>query len=125
LTFFFDNTFPPQIAQILKIMEVDAVHLQDLFDPGVDDVDWIPRAGDEGWIVVTGDLGIHKKPAERLKLEEAKVVTVFLHRGFTKQKIWDQLAFITRHWPEIERSSSKMKRGSSVLVGVNGKIEII
>jgi len=125
LRFFFDNTFPPQIARILQIMDVDAVHLQDFFDPAVDDVDWIPRAGTEGWIVVTGDLGIHKKPAERLKLEGANIVTVFLHRGFTKQKIWDQLAFVVRHWPEIERSISKVKRGSSVLVGVNGKIEIL
>lgn len=85
MTFFFDNTFPQQIAQILRVMEVDAVHLQDFFEANVDDVDWILRAGQVGWIVVTGDLGIHKKPAERLKLEEANIVTVFLHKGFTKQ----------------------------------------
>lgn len=125
MTFFFDNTFPPQVAQILKIMDVEALHLQDIFEPGIDDVDWIPRAGEEGWVVVTGDLGIHKKPAERLKLESANVVTLFLHKGFTKQKIWEQVAFITRHWPEIERAVAKMKRGSSVLVGPNGKIEIL
>jgi predicted nuclease of predicted toxin-antitoxin system len=65
VTFFFDNTFPPQLVKILKILNVDARHLQDDFPADTDDVDWLPEVGRKGWVVVTGDRKISKKPPER------------------------------------------------------------
>jgi predicted nuclease of predicted toxin-antitoxin system len=39
LTFFFDNTFPPQIAKILNILGVETRHLQDEFPAETNDID--------------------------------------------------------------------------------------
>ncbi len=81
MRFFFDNTFPPRLVEILKILDVDATHLQEHFPANAVDVAWIPQVGKSGWIIVTGDRGIAKKPAERKALEEANTVALFLAKG--------------------------------------------
>jgi len=80
VTYFFDATFPPQLARILCILGVSTKHLQDEFSPDTPDTEWISEVGLQGWIVVTGDRGISKKPAERKALEEANVVTIFMQK---------------------------------------------
>jgi PIN like domain len=125
VTFFFDNTFPPQLAKILVILGVDARHLQDDFPPDTLDVDWIPEVGKRGWVVVTGDRRISKKPPERKALQEANVIAVFMSKGFTSKKIFDIVASFVKWWPEIEYAVSRVKPGTSLEVGVNGKVEVI
>ena len=109
MTFFFDNTFPPQLAKILMILGVDARHLQDYFPPDTLDVDWIPEVGKKGWVVVTGDRRISKKPPERKALQEANVIAVFMAKGFTSKKIFDLVASFIKWWPEIEYAVSRVK----------------
>jgi hypothetical protein len=70
------RTFPAQLVQILKILKVDARHLQDDFAPDTEDIDWLPEVGRKGWVVVTGDRRISNKPPERKALEEANVIAV-------------------------------------------------
>jgi len=125
VTFFFDNTFPPQLVKILVILGVDAHHLQDDFPPDTLDVDWIPEVGKKGWVVVTGDRRISKKPPERKALQEANVIAVFMSKGFTSKKIFDIVASFVKWWPEIEYAVSRVKPGTSLEVGVNGKVEVI
>jgi hypothetical protein len=125
LTFFFDNTFPPQIAEILKILGVDARHLQDNFPANTDDVDWLPAIGAKGWVVVTGDRGISKKPAERKVLEEANVIAVFMAKGFTTKPIFDLVSLFIRWWPEIERAIGRVKPGTALEVNPNGKVDLL
>jgi hypothetical protein len=52
-------------------------------------VDWPPEVGRKGWIVVTGDRRISKKPPERKALEEANVIVVFMAKGFASKLIFD------------------------------------
>lgn len=125
MTFFFDNTFPPQIARILSILGVDARHLQDDFAPDTDDVDWIPGIGRRGWVVITGDRGIAKKPAERRVLEEANVIAVFMAKGFTSKPIFELVSSFIRWWPEVERAVSRVKPGTSLEVNPNGKVDLL
>jgi uncharacterized protein with PIN domain len=125
LTFFFDNTFPPQIAEILRILGVDACHLQDKFPANTDDVDWLPEIGTNGWVVVTGDRGISKKPAERKVLEEANVVSVFMAKGFTTKPIFELVSLFIRWWPEIERAVGRVKPGTALEVNPNGKVDLL
>jgi uncharacterized protein with PIN domain len=89
VTYFFDDTFPPQLAKIVAILGVDAVYLQDEFPPNTLDVTWIPEIGRRGWVVITADRGISKKPAERKALEEANVISVFMAKGFTMKPIFE------------------------------------
>ncbi len=125
MKFFFDNTFGPNIPEVLRIMGVDATHLQQHFPARTLDVDFIPRVGGEGWVLVTGDNAQNRKPAEKKALEDARVIAVFIYRGFTKLKLFPQVAFIMRHWLAIEERVAKVRPGTSLEVNVNGKIEIL
>ena len=125
MTFFFDNTFPPQLAEILRILGVDACHLQDSFPADTDDVEWLPVIGGKGWVVITGDRGISKKPAERRVLEEANVIAVFMAKGFTTKPIFELVSLFIRWWPEIERAVGRVKLGTALEVNPNGKVDLL
>ena len=125
MTFFFDNTFPPQLVRILVILGVDARHLQDDFPASTIDVDWLPEVGKRGWIVVTGDRRISKKPPERKALEEANVIAVFMAKGFTSKPIFDLVSSFIKWWPDIERAVARVKPGTSLEVSINGKVDIL
>jgi hypothetical protein len=125
VTYFFDNTFPPQLAKIVAILGVDAVHLQDEFPPNTLDVTWIPEIGRRGWVVITADRGISKKPAERKALEEANVISVFMAKGFTMKPIFELVSLFVKWWPDIDRSVQRVKPGTSLQVNPNGKIDLL
>ena len=125
MTYFFDNTFPPQLAKIVAILGVDAVHLQDEFPPNTLDVTWIPEIGRRGWAVITADRGISKKPAERKALEEANVISVFMAKGFTTKPIFELVSLFVKWWPDIDRSVQRVKPGTSLQVNPNGKIDLL
>jgi hypothetical protein len=122
VTFFFDNTFPHQIPALLRLMDVDAIHLSERFPQDTKDVVWLPEASRHGWIVITGDQNIRTRPAERVALEQANLITFFAYKGFTKQGRWDQVIWIVKHWRAIETHAGKSPRGMSYEVNVNGKI---
>ena len=125
MTFFFDNTFPPQLVRILAILGVDAHHLQDDFPAHTIDVDWLPEVGKRGWVVVTGDRRISKKPPERKALEEANVIAVFMAKGFTSKPIFDLVSSFIKWWPDIDRAVARVKPGTSLEVSINGKVDIL
>jgi PIN like domain len=125
VTYFFDNTFPPQLAKIVAILGVDAVHLHDEFPPNTLDVTWIPEIGRRGWVVITADRGISKKPAERKALEEANVISVFMAKGFTTKPIFELVSLFVKWWPDIDRSVQRVKPGTSLRVNPNGKIDLL
>jgi hypothetical protein len=95
------------------------------FPANTDDVDWLPAIGAKGWVVVTGDRGISKKPAERKVLEEANVIAVFMAKGFTTKPIFDLVSLFIRWWPEIERAVGRVKPGTALEVNPNGKVDLL
>ena len=54
MTFFFDNTFPPVIVDILRLLDVDAVHLREHFRQDTKDINWLPEASRQGWVIEIG-----------------------------------------------------------------------
>jgi len=99
--------------------------LQNEFAPNTADVDWLPEIGRRNWVVITGDRGISRKPAERKALEEASVIAVFMAKGLTSKPIFELVALIIRWWPEIERAVSRVKPGTSLEVNPNGKVDLL
>ena len=44
MTYFFDNNLSHKLVGILKLLDVDAIHLKDVFPENQQDVDWLPEA---------------------------------------------------------------------------------
>ena len=95
------------------------------FPPNTLDITWIPEIGRRGWVVITADRGISKKPAERKALEEANVISVFMAKGFTTKPIVELVSLFVKWWPDIDRSVQRVKPGTSLQVNPNGKIDLL
>lgn len=126
MTFFFDNTFPPKLAQLLQWLGVDARHLRHCgFAPSAPDTHWIPEVGRNGWVVITADVNIRQDPAERVALEAADVVAFFLYAGFTNQRKWDQTLWLLKYWSVISAAAGNSERGHSYLVTKGGRLRLL
>ena len=122
MTYFFDNNISPHLVNILRELDVDAVHLKQVFKEDTEDVDWIPQAGQEGWIVVTADREIRRNPAEREALKQNNVTTLFLQRTFLKRTKWPQAEWLIKHWRKIDQQAQALRQGTTILVSDNGKL---
>ena len=122
MIYFLDNTFSKQMAEILRMLKVEAIHLQEEYAAETKDADWIPEVALKGYTLITGDGRIRKGSAERAALEQSQLPAIFLYNGYTNTTIWEQVAFLVRHWPVIEKEARKMQSGDTRYLGVNGNI---
>lgn len=80
-TFFVDECLGRQTAATLRAagMTIEAWHAH--FAPGTEDVEWLPVAGARGWVVLTKDKAIRRKPWEMDKVIAAGVRLFTLPNG--------------------------------------------
>lgn len=123
MRYFLDNTFSPRLAEILRVLGVDAVHLQDMFPPDTWDPDWIGKLRDGDWVALTGDTKQLARIAEVQAIVDAGLSAFFFYKSFTKKGIWEQFAFFASVWPSIVKA--KVGRGECYHVRENCRIEKI
>ncbi len=125
MTYFFDNNISPSLVNILRELEVDAVHLKERFPAETADVDWIPHVGREGWIVITADREIRRNAAERQALKQNHVTALFLKSAFLKRTKWDQAEWIIKNRRKIDELALKLSQGTTMLISDNGKLQVL
>ncbi len=125
MKYFFDNNISPRIVCVLNCLEVDAVHLRDVFPPATADVSWLPELSGQDRILVTVDVHIRTRPPEVFALKQAEAAAVFLYRGFARIDLWDQVAWLLRRWREIEGVLGDAERGKCYRVPQRGHIREI
>jgi len=124
--FFFDATFSEQIPEILAKLGVDTAHLKQHFPQGTDDPTWLPWLASKGWTLVSGDIAIAEKRGkpEYQILREAKIISVFFHKGFTRFDRWEQTWKCIKWWPQIQKMvETGCSLGDIIRVTANGKPE--
>lgn len=130
MKFFFDNCISPRLARAMHALiepQHEVRHLRDRY-PGADsssieDTTWITDLGKErGWIIVSGDIAIRSRPAERAALQAARLTAFFLAKGFTQLDGWEQVHWLIDQWPRIVELADKTEAGSAFLVPKRGKI---
>lgn len=83
---FIDASVPRSVADQVKKMRPDACWLADLFSPNTKDTEWLQKAGEEGWLVITHDKKIKTRPGERRAIIEHGVGCFILaYRGNLKK----------------------------------------
>lgn len=75
---------------------------------GMSDLEWLPIAGTEGYLVVTHDLHMLEVPAEREALVAAGLGVVFIDAGIADR--WRVLRLLLDHWEWLERVDSTESR---------------
>ena len=125
MRFFFDNNISQRLVNILKELDVDAIHLKEIFPENTGDSEWIPRAGTEKWIVITADKRIRRNAPEQKALTENNVSALFLKESFLKKRIWQQAEWVIKHWQTIEQEAVRLSQGTCAIVRENGRLDIL
>ncbi len=122
MRYFLDNNFSPAYVQMLAAMEVDLIHLcQHFVDRAVKDIVWMPEVARLGWVAITQDRGIERRPHEAQVRRQSKLRMIYFPRAFMKMAKWDQAAFLVRKWPEIEVVAPTMQEGQGLLLPLRGR----
>lgn len=121
MTYFFDNNLSHKLVGILKLLDVDALHLKEVFPENMQDVDWLPDAGQKGWIVVTVDHAIRRRAADYEVMKRNHVTVLFLKKNFLKRDKWLQAQWFVSNWIKIEQQAQKLNAGDIMEVNDNGK----
>jgi hypothetical protein len=125
VTYFFDNNFAPRLVGMLTALSVDARHLRDEFPTNTQDVEWIPAVAQRGWVIVTIDRKILKRPAEREALQRCGADAVFLPGTPFQKDMWAQAEWLTKHWRAIDDHLRTARHPVCCRITDRGKIEDI
>ncbi|MCH8877709.1 MAG: DUF5615 family PIN-like protein [Chloroflexi bacterium] len=124
MTVFFDMNLSPALVRGLAEFGEDVVHLTDVFPPATPDALWLANIGQRGWILVTRDRAITRRPVERAALKKHKVGAFYLLGK--DMNTWDQVRQVIRCWHRILELGSKTKRPFAFKVSRAGrKIEAL
>jgi predicted nuclease of predicted toxin-antitoxin system len=81
-TLFIDRSaWSNRLADALRLQHIRFIALHDRFPIDVSDQEWLRVASDEGWIVLSRDKRIRRKPNELAALHASKVVMFALVAG--------------------------------------------
>ena len=124
MKFFFDNNLAPKIARGLNEFvspDHQVVHLKERFQADANDATWMKElAGEQGWSIVTVDIGIRKNPHKIEAWRQAGHTIFFLKSGWLKMSFWDQAQEFVKCFPELIKRAERAERGSTFVVSVNG-----
>lgn len=109
MNFLFDNNLPPALASAIAALSEgeqgvqSVVHLIDLFEPGADDLVWIPGLQKLGgdWYVVSQDKFKKSRGAEREALRRAGHTAYVLDQSWTSQPFYSKASQLIRWWPQV------------------------
>lgn len=93
------------------------------FAPDCPDDEWLPVVGKEGWIVLTRDKNIRRKPNELHAFKTNRVVAIVLASG--QASAADTASLITSLYPKIMRKLQGLKPPAMLTVTLKGNISPI
>jgi len=80
-TFLIERPLGKRVALALRENGFRVKMFTDHFLDGAPDVEWISRAANEGWVVLTKDSAIRRRPNERLAIQNSGLRVFTLTRG--------------------------------------------
>ncbi len=127
MTYFFDNNIAPAIAEALRVLRQDTVHIADCATRGIlrDDTDiaWMPKVAKLGWFAVTVDNNIHRRREEKAAREACGLRVVYLPGTFgRKLHFFQQAVFVVRAWENLVDATKNARGGACFKVTENHKV---
>lgn len=103
VTLFIDrDAWSRRLDELLREAGIPFVAHREVFAPDARDEDWIAAVGRHGWVIVTRDQNIRRRPNERAAVRRAAVHLFALTSG--NLSATETAAVITKAWPAIQRA---------------------
>ena len=108
LTSYLDADIPRAVRQAIAGCRNDVRYAGEPGAPAENakDPEWLSRAGQEGWVVISRDKRIRRRPAEIQAVLNHGVRLFVLTAGGNLSR-WDTLDLLVRRWPDIARTASE------------------
>ena len=98
----------------------------DHFEQACLDVDWLPVVGKKGWVVVTRDKNIRRKPNELQAFKENNVLAIVLSSGSSSQaSAADTAELLLKLLPKLMRKIQASKPPIMLTVTILGTISAV
>lgn len=107
MKFLFDEHTPIKLVHALRALALDEPyqihHIREYFSQaGLKDVEWIGTLAVEGgWAFVSEDRRIRRRPADYEALPQARLIGVFLAKGWNQADLWNRASLLIGWWPAI------------------------
>ncbi|MHB1290670.1 MAG: PIN-like domain-containing protein [Sulfuricella sp.] len=112
-----------RLGEALTRLAVPFIHLDDHFAPDCPDEEWLETAGKQGWIVLTRDKNIRRKPNELRAFRDHKVLGFVLTSGDASAA--DTAALITTVYPKLIRKAKSANPPAMFSVTLTGAVNPI
>lgn len=90
------------------------------------DTELLGKLGAEGgWVLMSGDRNIRRRPHELKAFQDAGLVGFFLGATITQRPVQKQMAHLLELWSDIEAKAVKAKPGSMYRINTTSKIDAI
>ncbi|NOT20305.1 MAG: hypothetical protein HOP24_08560 [Sideroxydans sp.] len=93
------------------------------FEPNSPDEEWLPAVGKKGWLVLTRDKNIRRKPNELRAFKENRVVAIVLTSGQASAS--DTAELVVRLYPKLLRKIQNAKPPAMFAVTLAGTISSV
>jgi hypothetical protein len=109
--FFFDRCCPPKLASVVRAFDDDHEirHFSEdsRFPDDADDVVWIPQLAKDnsGWVIVSMDAKILKRPHERQALINSGLPFFLLGSSWMAMPMHDKCWKLLKIWPDVVRTA--------------------
>jgi hypothetical protein len=106
---FIDRSIPRPVAEALKRVRDDVIWLEDRFPHDAKDVEWLPVAGDNRWLVIVRDKKIRTRYGERQAIVRHGVGCFILNQGNDPTK-WEYLKLLAATLDQMIEKDSGTSR---------------
>ena len=108
------------MGEALTAANISHIPHHQRFAPDCPDEEWLPVAGKAGWIVLTRDKNIRRKPNELRAFKENRVLAIVLTSG--QASAADTADLVVRLYPKLIRKMQNSKPPAMFAVTLMGGI---
>lgn len=115
-----------RLGEALTTADIKFTPHHDHFEQACPDVDWLPIVGNKGWVVITRDKNIRRKPNELQAFKENNVLAIVLSSGSSSQaSAADTAELLIRLLPKLMRKIIVSKPPLMLTVTLMGNISSV
>ena len=122
MTFLFDENIPQAIVIALRALGHDVAHVYEHGLRSTADPEIFEFVGQRGWILVTRDKKIRKKPHERAAYLAAGI-GIFVYTGSSERSLDEQMVLVLRTIADLEQSAERNQPPYIFGISDLGKLE--
>ncbi len=116
---FVDRSVPKGVAEQIKKVRSDVIWLEDKFRHDTPGEEWLPVAGQEGWLVVLRDKKVRTRPGEREKIMRHRVGCFILNQKQDPTR-WQYLQLLAGTLDQMQEEFIKTPRPFMYTIDRNG-----